>query len=366
MHQRVEDMSLCHFHSPIKTRGLKKEGTIKVSIIVPIYNPGNRIYKCLDTLVNQTLREIEIICVLDCPTDGADKVVVEYAKKDHRIVVVRNEHNMGISSSRNEGLELAHGEYIGFSDHDDYRELNMYELLYKKASANGLDIVVSDVKLVNEDRREEKCSFGDTTKLGLANSVLLPMESVNNPNKLSRAVWHSIYRKSFIEKRKIRFESRKVYEEEDSLFNLKSFLLADSIGYCCETLYCWDKHLESESNKIYPPEEVVYRQLNSLIYIANFLKDSGYFESCKESFFIAVSSAINTYFPLYKSLVGEQRKRFVDLISGIRFPVFGYYNLKLVSYKRLKLFFFLLKVKWEGRKLKDSSADNEKESERYV
>ena len=114
-----------------------------VSIIVPVYNAGEHLRPCLDTLVNQTLREIEIICVLDCPTDGSDKTVEEYAAKDNRIVVIRNEQNLNIGESRNVGLRATRGEYIGFSDHDDSRELDMYEKLYNTAEKGAKSIVFS-------------------------------------------------------------------------------------------------------------------------------------------------------------------------------------------------------------------------------
>ena len=89
--------------------------TPKVSIIVPIYNAGKFLEKCLDTLVNQTLKDIEIILVLDCPTDGSDRIAREYAEKDPRIRLIVNEQNLNIGLSRNEGLKIARGEYIGFS-----------------------------------------------------------------------------------------------------------------------------------------------------------------------------------------------------------------------------------------------------------
>jgi glycosyltransferase involved in cell wall biosynthesis len=117
----------------------------KVSIVLPIYNAGEYLRPCLDTLVHQTLQEIEIICVLDCPTDGSDKVVEEYAAKDGRITVIRNEHNLNIGESRNVGLRVARGEYIGFSDHDDTRELDMYERMYNASDNGRKNIVFSGI-----------------------------------------------------------------------------------------------------------------------------------------------------------------------------------------------------------------------------
>ena len=126
--------------------------TPKVSIIVPIYNAGKFLEKCLDTLVNQTLKDIEIILVLDCPTDGSDRIAREYAEKDPRIRLIVNEQNLNIGLSRNEGLKIARGEYIGFSDHDDWRELDMYEKLYQKAREDQADIAISNFDSIYPDR----------------------------------------------------------------------------------------------------------------------------------------------------------------------------------------------------------------------
>lgn len=116
------------------------------------------------------------------------------------------------------------------------------------------------------------------------------------------------------------------------------------------TLYCWDKHLDSESNRIFPHHVLVRRQLNSLIYIVDFLKDNVFFDGCKDSFFVLISDCINTFYPSYHSLAGEQRKRLAELLKKVHFPLLGRYNLKLLSKKRVKLFFFVLKLKLDGRK----------------
>lgn len=102
----------------------------KVSIIVPVYNAGEKLRKLLDSLLVQSLKDIEVICVLDCPTDGSDKVCNEYAKLDKRICVLVNNSNKGISYSRNVGIKEAirkNSTYITFADHDDWVEPIYYE-----------------------------------------------------------------------------------------------------------------------------------------------------------------------------------------------------------------------------------------------
>lgn len=330
---------------------MESDENIRVSVIVPIYNSGSRIYKCMDTLVNQTLKDIEIICVLDCPTDGSDQVVEEYARNDSRIVILRNDRNLHVNGSRNKGMMMARGEYIGFSDHDDFRELDMYEVLYAKALETHADIVISDAKIIHENGIVENCQYGNPTKEGIINSILLPMNHKKNLNILSKSVWHSLYKRTFVEKNQICFENRNTYLEEDTLFNLRAYLMADTIAYCPVALYCWNKHVDSESNRRFAHEEVVKRQLNSLVYIGDLLKSNVCFGDYKEPFYITLSDCINRYFQQYKSLLGEERRKFISLINTTCYPLFGRYNLKLISKKRLKLFFFVLKLKLDGRKL---------------
>ena len=324
------------------------QSNIKVSIIVPIYNAGNRIHKCLDTLVNQTLREIEIICVLDFPTDGTDKVVEEYASKDDRIVVIRNDHNMHISGSRNEGLKVARGEYIGFSDHDDYRELDMYGSLYTIACEKKSDIVLSNVHIINEDGSEEVAEFKNPSRDGILTSLLLPDDDKRNENKICRAVWHSLFKNSFVVENNLCFESRKVYLEEDTLFNLKAFLLARNCDFCNRVFYTWDKHCESESNKILSHEEICVRSLHQMSYVYGLLEGSGVFQNYKEQFYKRFSLYINIYYRQYSNLGGDSNISFVKLVHDCNFPLLGRYNLNLISRKRLKLFFFIAKVKLNG------------------
>ena len=112
----------------------------KVSIIVPVYNTEPWLRECMDSLVNQTLKEIEIICVDDGSPDNCGKILDEYAKKDTRIIVI-HQKNQGVSAARNAGLDVASGEYITFVDSDDYVDLNTYEKMYNLAKKDEIDIL---------------------------------------------------------------------------------------------------------------------------------------------------------------------------------------------------------------------------------
>lgn len=125
---------------------------IKVSVIVPVYNVETYLEKCLDSLVNQTLKEIEIIVVNDGSPDNSQKIIDKYAKNYPQIKAYKKE-NGGLSDARNYGLKKASGEYIAFIDSDDFVREDMYQKMYNKAASQNFDMVVCDLNYVYEDGR---------------------------------------------------------------------------------------------------------------------------------------------------------------------------------------------------------------------
>ena len=191
--------------------------TPKVSIIVPIYNAGKFLEKCLDTLVNQTLKDIEIILVLDCPTDGSDRIAREYAEKDPRIRLIINEQNLNIGLSRNEGLKIARGEYIGFSDHDDWRELDMYEKLYQKAREDQADIAISNFDSIYPDRiiphpYYPDCPNQEQLKQEIFSHLIgdWKKEKEWRPFTHWGYMWHILYKREILENHNIWFSDNRL------------------------------------------------------------------------------------------------------------------------------------------------------------
>ena len=132
-----------------------KVNKIKISVVIPVYNVEPFIKQCLDSLINQTLKEIEIILVDDCSTDSSGEICDEYAAKDNRVVVIHNKKNIRQGLSRNKGIEIAKGEYIGFVDPDDWVDLDFFEKLYNTAKKNNSDIVKTEPIRVNSDGSQE-------------------------------------------------------------------------------------------------------------------------------------------------------------------------------------------------------------------
>lgn len=128
---------------------------LKVSIIVPIFNSEKYLNKCIDSIINQSLKEIEIILINDGSKDNSELICNNYAKKDNRIRVI-SKKNEGVSSARNCGLKMAKGEYVLFVDSDDWLELNMCEVLYKEASLGDYDVVMCGFKEFNDYKKSYK------------------------------------------------------------------------------------------------------------------------------------------------------------------------------------------------------------------
>ena len=123
----------------------------KVSVVVPVWNPGSGIGRCVESLRGQTLEDIEMIFVDDCGTDGAMDVVRAAAAEDPRIRIITNAKNVGAGQSRNAGIKAAHGMYLSFVDADDYVDAYFLERLFSKATADQLDMVKGRICYVKED-----------------------------------------------------------------------------------------------------------------------------------------------------------------------------------------------------------------------
>lgn len=113
---------------------------MKVSVITGTYNPGYLIHKFIESVLKQTLTDLELIIIDDYSTDGTREILQEYAKKDNRIKLIFNENNLGISATYNKGLDIAIGEYVSLVDSDDFLDLDFYEKMYDYASKNNLDL----------------------------------------------------------------------------------------------------------------------------------------------------------------------------------------------------------------------------------
>ena len=210
---------------------------VKVSVIVPAYNAEKYIDKCLESLINQTLKDIEIIVVNDGSKDNTLEKINKYS--DKRIKLLNLKENKGIGHARNEGIKKALGEYIGFVDSDDYVDKNMFEKMYEKASKEKLDIVVCDfykqIENTNQTIKEIIPNFKNTTLKNNSNLLL----------DINLAPWNKIYKRKLIVDNKIHFDEKLKYE--DVPFVVKSLDKAKNIGKINKCLNYYVVHNKSET-----------------------------------------------------------------------------------------------------------------------
>ena len=130
---------------------MKDRFLIKVSVIIPVYNVEPYLEECLDSVINQSLKDIEIICIDDCSSDNSYNILLKYTKKDKRLIIRRNDKNMGSGPTRNIGMKIAQGEYLSFIDPDDYISTDFLESLYNTAKKFDSDIVTTLNVLYDEN-----------------------------------------------------------------------------------------------------------------------------------------------------------------------------------------------------------------------
>ena len=197
----------------------------KLSIIVPVYGVEKYIDKCLNSLVKQSLKEIEIIVVNDGTKDNSQKIIDKYVKKYPDKIKSYIKENGGQGSARNYGLEKANGEYIGYVDSDDFVEKDMYKKLYNKAKENNYDIVVCGNYNVSEDYQNKNIdTFINNYNTDLENIFFGKM-----------AVWNKIYKRDILIKNKLEFKEKVWYE--DLAFTLKAIMNSNTFAFIDEPLY---------------------------------------------------------------------------------------------------------------------------------
>lgn len=215
-----------------------------VSIIVPVYNVEKYFNRCLDSLRNQTQRDIEIILVDDESPDRCPILCDQAAEKDKRIKVIHKK-NQGLGFARNSGLDIAIGEYVYFVDSDDYLDYNAVEILYDNAKRDNLDICFAGVYLENDSGEKKRsvpifaekiCRQPFITETILTSMMGLA-PSAKDDTQVRMSAWQGLYRRELLEKNKFRFPSEREFISEDIIFQIDVLPKATTLKYISDCLY---------------------------------------------------------------------------------------------------------------------------------
>lgn len=209
----------------------------KVSIIIPVYNRESTIERCLDSILTQTYKNLEVIIINDGSTDRSGEIINAYALKDSRILAITKE-NSGVSDSRNFGLKSAHGDYIQFADSDDWLPERATELLVEALEKNRSDMVIADYCRVRGRQLYQSGAIENAGTLTRAEFAQVMMEKASD--FYYGVVWNKLYRRKIIKKYKLQF-SEELQWCEDFLFNLEYLKYTAKVEVIKEPVYYYVK-----------------------------------------------------------------------------------------------------------------------------
>lgn len=284
-----------------------------ISIIVPIYNAEKYLNKCLDSLVNQTKKELEFILVNDGSTDNSEKIIKSY--KDDRIKYFKNK-NQGIGKTRNFGIEKATGKYLMFLDSDDYLDLDACKRVYEKATKDKLDLVVFDFYRVEQEK---------LVPVIIPNFINASLKE--NPNLLldiNLGPCNKLFKREIITNNKTKFLENLKYE--DTTFVVETINNAKKIGKVNEFLHYYVIHSQSETTV---RDERVFDIIKIVDIIRNYFSNKSYMKEVVDKLTVRVLTNYTI-----------QQRNQQDKKVGMKFidEVFTYLKKEVPDYKNNKYY----------------------------
>lgn len=295
----------------------------KVSVIIPVYNVEKYLRECLDSVVNQTLKDIEIICINDGSTDGSLKILEEYAKRDERIIVI-NQQNQGVAKARNIGLEKAKGQYLSILDSDDYFEQTMLEMLFEKAVNDDMDIVICRCKVLDSKHNSIKSAEWTINDEFLADKPVFSAKDIPDTifNFCIGWAWDKFYKTEFVRQYKLSFPE--LDNSEDVPFVFSSLILANRVCIMQEIFVTHRLKLKNQRSGF------VFKDCNdafvAIDMLKQFLEERGAYSIYEKSF---LNWVLDFCYWIIKS---SNITTFCKSIKKVRKDLF--YNLNLYSKNR--------------------------------
>ena len=282
---------------------------VKISVVMPVYNASDYLRPALDSVVHQTLTDIELICVDDGSTDNSLSIIKEYQQTDERIRIL-TENNAGPSIARNKGMARARGEYVIFLDADDFYDETLLEKLYNLAEVEKLDIAVCKFDIYNN----RKAKFEDNIKSDHGEIFLeAGVVSKNDyPDVILSCttgyVWNKLFRREFLVEKELAFdEELRVFE--DTHFVVTALSLADRVGKCHEKLIHHRVYTNQPRNKLfkkyYGQVPVVYEK------IKEFLRSHGMYIPLSQSF---LNLSASRCYKIYNLLWHDAKREFWNML----------------------------------------------------
>lgn len=291
---------------------------IKVSIVVPIYKVEKYLRECVDSILRQTLRDIEIILVDDGSPDACPQIIDEYAKLDKRVITI-HQPNSGYSTAVNKGIDLAHGEYIGIIESDDWIEPDMYEKLYKSAKKYDTDVTKGMFTKYNSTlpagARDEVFRNPSGVDLSLAPDGAFKITDWPPLLAFHASIWSSIYRADFVKKIKIPETAGASYQ--DFPFMIDVMTRAKSISVVRKPFVHWRNDPDQGNSTSARGEKLLLMAKNSKTGI-DIVEKSGLMPELKEALYIHV---LWTNMGFFQNISGQFRHEYYNRLRELLVPV---------------------------------------------
>lgn len=299
-----------------------------VSIVVPIYNVEKYLRKCLNSIVNQTYKDIEVILINDGSTDNSARICDDFAQNDNRIRVIHNK-NQGVSYSRNQGINLAKGEYILFIDSDDDISMHYVEQLVANTTA-GIDLVICGIEDIYENCRFPKDIKWRKISSNLSGKIEDDFYTLIN---YTRVPFAKLFKTEILKKYKIYFPAN-ISFSEDQIFNLDYFYRIQNYKFINKELY---RHYHRDNNSLSSKKTLTnfYTYIKTLQIMDNFLQNKHVY--LKETIFL--NEIINVM--IMFSRLSENKDSFLKLKQRVKElnrivdkKYYSKYSHKKISFKR--------------------------------
>lgn len=303
---------------------------IKVSVVIPVYNAQNYLNRCLDSIINQTLKELEIITVNDGSTDDSLNILNRYKIQDNRIKII-DQKNSGTGIARNNGIKIAKGEYITFIDADDTIEETMIEKLYKKILQEQSDMVVCNINRVDSKLGKKIGTrvYSDIDKVTFFKYIL--------SFQYKSFVWAKLYKKSLFLTNNILFPPELKHNEDNATF-FKFVYYAKKVTFLKEYLYNWMIVENSKSGTI---SKERLDSINSVLTIRyNFLKKHNIYNIYEKDFLVGMLKLLELRI---KNVLISNNKELIDYIIEIIIKLDFFTKINLLKVKKTsKIRYFML------------------------
>lgn len=281
---------------------------VDISVIVPVYGVEPYLQECLDSIVNQTCKSLQIILIDDGSPDRCPEIIDGYAERDNRIVVVHKE-NEGVSAARNDGIALAKGAYVFFCDSDDWLPSDAFENMLKEALEYDADVVIGDCTEKRTDGEREIVMFSNPFRTDKSESITAIQKAIFNKGRANYrtadfdhahglgAPWHHLIKKSLIDQYELKFDLTVKGLFDDGLFMLNVFEHARRVAYINVSTYYY-RIVETSITHGFKPD-IMQRYSNVFAALEDFMLAAGKDEDFRKAYYVRVYAYLNKAMDVY-------------------------------------------------------------------